>query len=91
MRDSIVEEVRKVREEHAARFNYELAPLAAVHAPRSERRCIAFRPESTPTSGRRKNDFDWAQLAGAGESLREALQVEVNDQSHIEGEELRHN
>jgi hypothetical protein len=29
MRDSIVEEVRKVREEHAARFNYELAPLAA--------------------------------------------------------------
>jgi hypothetical protein len=56
-RDEIVEEVRRIREEHAARFNYDIAAIVADARRRQQeggRKVVSFvacecKPEEKPT------------------------------------------
>jgi hypothetical protein len=50
--DPIVEEVRRVRDEHAARFNYDLNAIyrdLKEHERTSGRRYVRFEPQPLPT------------------------------------------
>ena len=51
MLDSIVEEIRKIREDHAARFNYDLNAIADDLKKRQDERgvsVVSFPPKRVP-------------------------------------------
>ncbi|MCK6555461.1 hypothetical protein L6Q96_12910 [Candidatus Binatia bacterium] len=56
-KDPIVEEVRKIRQEHAERFNYDLRAIAADlrrQQEQSGRRYVRFEPRRPSATAKRK-------------------------------------
>ena len=54
MKDTIISELREIRDKHAAKFNHELAAIALDlkrHERRARRKLVSFKPRKVVKAG----------------------------------------